>query len=330
MKSSARKLLLSCVIGIIFLAAVLSSPAGAMLRQQPPPPPDEPNQRFPQTGFVVRGPFLDFYNARGGYRIFGYPRSRLYYDARLGLWVQYFDNVRMEWHPSNPEPYRVQLGLLGEELGMRMPPIPSNQVPLGNPLRRYFPETGHVVSFAFLTFYDNNGALDIFGYPITEPFIENNRVVQYFQRARMEWHAERPRDDRVVLGSLGVQFLSMVPPEYLVPEPEPPRPQTSANLARISAYVRSMITGREGEQTVFVYLVDSNRQPVEGVTATVTVYFPWGTVVYPAGPSDQRGIASTTFSFDSLLVGRKILINVTVVTPDGRTLTAETFFVPWY
>ncbi|MEO0250324.1 MAG: hypothetical protein ABIN58_12535, partial [candidate division WOR-3 bacterium] len=260
------------------------------------------------------------------------PRSRLYYDARLGLWVQYFDSMRMEWHPSNADPYKVQLGLLGEELGRRMPPIPSNQIPLGNPLRRYFPETGHVVSFAFLTFYDSNGGLDIFGYPITEPLIEDNRLVQYFQRARMEWHAERPQDDRVVLGSLWNQFLPLIPPEQL--EPEPPRGRigtpSSQEVARISAYVRYVITGRQGEQILFVYMVNSSRQPVAGVAARVTVYFPSETVTYTTRLSDERGIASLNIPFDSLPVGRKVLIRVTVTRPDGAPLTAETFFVPWY
>lgn len=332
MRGLATKLLLIGVLGVFSLAAnflyVVASP-----QEQPPlppGPPNEPENYFSETGFFVRGPFLEFYNSRGGYRTFGYPRSRLYYDAGLGLWVQYFDNVRMEWHPSNPAPYKVQLGLLGEEAGMRMPPIPSNQIPIGNPLRRYFPETGHVVSFAFLTFYNDNGGLDIFGYPITEPFMENSHIVQYFQRVRVEWHPERSPSDRAVFGDLGTQFLHRVPPEALLPEPAPPNPSVSSDVARVTAYVRSVITGREGSQTVFVCMVDRSRQPVEGATAAVAVHFPSGTVTYTAGPSDHRGIASVEFAFHSLPVGRKILIDVTVDLPGGRTLTTGTFFVPWY
>lgn len=332
MRGLATKLLLLGVLGVFFLVAT-SLPVVASPQEQPPSPPDpfdEPADYFAETGFFVRGPFLEFYNSRGGYRIFGYPRSRLYYDARLGLWVQYFDNVRMEWHPSNPDPYKVQLGLLGEELGMRMPPIPSNQIPVGNPLRRYFPETGHVVSFAFLTFYDNNGGLDIFGYPITEPFMENDYIVQYFQRVRVEWHPERSPNDRVVIGNLETLLQRQIPSEALVPEPPPPSPRTSSNVAYVTAYVRSWITGRDGKQTVFVFLVDDSRQPVEGVTATIAVRFPSGTVTYTTGASDSRGIASAEFPFHSLPVGRKILVDVTVELPDGRTLTTGTFFVPWY
>lgn len=322
--------LLIGIIGVCFLAAFLVFPAVARPQEQPPAPPQEPVQYFEETGFRVRGPFLEYYNSRGGARVFGYPRSRLYYDTRLGLWVQYFDNVRMEWHPENADPYKVQLGLLGEELGMRMPPIPSSQIPRGHPLRRYFPETGHTVSFAFLTFFNENGGLDNFGYPITEPLLENGLLVQYFQRARLEWHPERPSSDWVVVGALGVQFLSRVPSQYLEVEPKPAGPGSSPNVERISVHVRNTITGRTGEQVVFVYLTNSERRPVADVRATVEVYFPSGTVTYTTEPSDQRGIARLAFSFNSLPVGRKILINVMVRLSNGEALRAETFFVPWY
>ena len=162
---------------------------------------------FEATGYSVCGPFRDFFEAHGGLRIFGYPLTTVFYDARIGLFVQFFDNARMEWHPENPDPYKVQLGLLGEILGHRQPPLPRNRWPRNTYERRVFPETGHVVSYAFLNFYDQNGGLDVFGYPISEPLIENGYTVQYFQRMRMEWHPERARDDRVTLGALGREYI---------------------------------------------------------------------------------------------------------------------------
>jgi len=53
-----------------------------------------------------------------------------------------------------------------------------------------FRETGHTLAYAFREFYDRQGGLPIFGYPLTEVFIEDGRPVQYFERARFEWHAE--------------------------------------------------------------------------------------------------------------------------------------------
>lgn len=52
-----------------------------------------------------------------------------------------------------------------------------------------FGETGHTLAYAFREFYDRQGGLSIFGLPLTEVFVEDGRPVQYFERARFEWHA---------------------------------------------------------------------------------------------------------------------------------------------
>lgn len=61
-------------------------------------------------------------------------------------------------------------------------------------------ETGHTLAYSFRQFYDHHGGVPVFGLPLTEVYIENGRPVQYFERARFEWHAEIPR---VLLGHLG-------------------------------------------------------------------------------------------------------------------------------
>ncbi len=53
----------------------------------------------------------------------------------------------------------------------------------------YFTETGHSLGYNFRMFFDRQGGLPIFGLPLTEVFIENGLPVQYFERARFEWHA---------------------------------------------------------------------------------------------------------------------------------------------
>ncbi|HIE37850.1 MAG TPA: hypothetical protein EYH30_11465 [Anaerolineales bacterium] len=326
-------------IGMVLLlaaGALLAPPAVAAPGLQPPFP-EGRSEYFYSTGHYVKGPFLDFFNRHGGVRIFGYPQTEVFYDSRVGLWVQYFDNARMEWHPENPHPYKVQLGLLGELLGHRYPPIPASRVPRGTPFRRYFPETGHSVSFAFLVFYDSNGGLDIFGYPISEPMVENGRIVQYFQRARMEWHPERPRDERVVLGALGRAYIQRfgVPAEYQRRQPAPARPgqlvQTIEETSdlHVWAFVRNVITGREGYQTVYIYVTDAGRRPASGASATIAVRFPSQTVQYTAGPTDSRGITSVTFPIHALPPGQKVIVDVTVRLGQ-QTQTAQTFFVPWY
>jgi hypothetical protein len=53
---------------------------------------------------------------------------------------------------------------------------------------RYFPETGHYLQSPFRTFWENNGGVKVFGYPISEEYVSaaNGRVVQWFERARLE------------------------------------------------------------------------------------------------------------------------------------------------
>ena len=79
---------------------------------------------------------------------------------------------------------------------------------------RYFPETEHNLGGAFLRYWDENGGLMTFGYPITEEFVEQNAedgqsyIVQYFERARFEYHPEYAgTHSEVLLGLLGNEML---------------------------------------------------------------------------------------------------------------------------
>ena len=56
---------------------------------------------------------------------------------------------------------------------------------------RFFGETGHNVKGPFLAFFDQQGGVDFFGYPRTEEILIDGRLVQYFQRARMEWFPQQ-------------------------------------------------------------------------------------------------------------------------------------------
>jgi hypothetical protein len=47
--------------------------------------------------------------------LFGYPLSEEYVDPATGLVTQYFERARFEYHPDNPEPYRILLGRRGAE-----------------------------------------------------------------------------------------------------------------------------------------------------------------------------------------------------------------------
>jgi len=156
---------------------------------------------FPATGHHLAEPFLSFWRNHGGVRIFGYPLSEAL--EREGLLVQYFERARMEAPPGcwGHADCPVQLTRIAALLtaGRTDPAFASLSLqtpPPETPLRRFFPETGHFLSYGFLRFWLRNGGLPVFGYPISEEFSEVDPVtgqtltVQYFERARFEWHPE--------------------------------------------------------------------------------------------------------------------------------------------
>lgn len=77
---------------------------------------------------------------------------------------------------------------------------------------RYFSETGQNVPPAFVRFWDANGGLRRFGYPLTGAFDEVSEtdggtwLTQYFERARFEYHDDYAGTvDAVQLGLLGAE-----------------------------------------------------------------------------------------------------------------------------
>jgi hypothetical protein len=75
--------------------------------------------------------------------------------------------------------------------------------------RQYFRETGHTVSGDFWSYYQGvKNATQLFGYPITEQYVKDGRLVQYFQRARFEFYPERPLGQQVQLAALGREMYT--------------------------------------------------------------------------------------------------------------------------
>jgi Glycosyl hydrolases family 39 len=74
---------------------------------------EESSRFFKETGHLVEGLFLQYWQERGGLPIFGFPISNAYQEGSLE--VQWFERARMEVHPENPPGMRVLLGHLGNE-----------------------------------------------------------------------------------------------------------------------------------------------------------------------------------------------------------------------
>lgn len=189
---------------------------------------------FPETGYVVGGRFLSFWQQNGGLYVFGYPLSNELQEN--GRTTQYFERARFEWFPENAAPYDVQLGRVGVELlarrGIDWQTQPRAPGPAPGCL--FFPETQHNVcnqqrGIGFLSTWQANGlefdgqpgksyaeSLALFGFPITEPYqatlpTGETLQIQWFERARFEWHPENPDPYKVLLGRLGAEYLQGQP-----------------------------------------------------------------------------------------------------------------------
>jgi hypothetical protein len=312
---------------VVVLAATLCAFGTLPVQAQTPTP---TSLYFPQTGHSVQGDFLRFFNTRGGLAIFGYPLTEAFPEN--GRLVQYFQRARMEAFPEYPEPNKIQLGALGVQLGYAAGPIPAAEIPPANdPNRRYYTETQHTVAYAFLAYFDKHGGLEIFGYPITEFKLENGRIVQYFQRARMEWHPQLPADQRVQLGNLGeIYALTRLEPSLLQPPSAAFRmnvPQVTALSAKAS--LRWAITGTTGQQILHVYVSDQRGRPVPGAQSAAVVRFPSGNLNVPLSTTDANGHAEATFPLGKLDPGKSVVVQVRTSWASLVAETQTSFFVWW-
>lgn len=164
---------------------------------------------FAETGHTLRAGFLDYWRHEGALPVFGYPLTEeLPIDGTV---VQYFERAVFEWHPDAPPEWRVTLQRLGaiaaaphQQTAPFQPTDPqSNRVSSFFPESGFFPQTGHRIDSVFRDFWETNGAIQNFGYPLSEAFDEDGLTVQYFERAVFEWHPEAPRGWTVKLRRLG-------------------------------------------------------------------------------------------------------------------------------
>jgi hypothetical protein len=295
---------------------------------------------FNETGHYVCNEFLDFFKTRGELGTFGFPLTEAFDDPARGLRVQYFQRSRMEWHPYNPDPYKVQLGLLIDELGHIYPPVSEAERPaFNNSVHHYFPETGHVVSYAFLKYFREHGGLDIFGYPRSEFTYEDGYIVQYFQRARMEWHPEAASGPEMRMTNTGEIYLERfgLPGDYDKPLPPTDIIETTPGATPVappvkldvSASVRYAIMGRQGTQTVFIYVNNQRNDPAQGVDVRVVVHYPSGDQTYTCGLTNASGFTKCSFDIELSPPGEKVVIDV-IVNYGDVVATTQTFFLPWW
>ncbi len=165
---------------------------------------------FQETGHTLGYAFRVFWDRNGGLPIFGYPLTEVFVED--GRPVQYFERARLEWHANLGI---VQAGHLGRWLAEGKTDAaftPQSGAHYSGQI--YFPESRHTLGGLFRQYWEANGGLPVFGFPLSEEFLEVNQqdgktyTVQYFERARFEYHPELSAAYRVSLGHLGRQYMN--------------------------------------------------------------------------------------------------------------------------
>lgn len=249
---------------LLFLMIGFSACAAPEKPTPPAPPATETILYFPETGHSVQPPFSAFFSRPGQLDLLGYPITESMTES--GWTVQYFQYGRLEVHPENPIDYSITVGWLGQ-LSQRTQPPTVSPTRYGG---RYFPESGHTLSGAFLDFFEANGDTVQFGVPISEPFLAGGQLVQDFQSVRMVWSAEKSGFP-VKLTPLGEDYLLATGNvSALSPIPMPPDAITGAKpaLATLPAGATARITIESTTSPsivrVWVSLADADGRPIAG------------------------------------------------------------------
>jgi len=79
--------------------------------------------------------------------------------------------------------------------------------------QRCFPETGYCITGRFRQYWEQQGGVAAFGYPVSSleeinPITGERRLTQWFQKTRFEFYPENPQPYDVLLGRVGVELLN--------------------------------------------------------------------------------------------------------------------------
>ena len=266
-------------------------------------------QLITETGRYVCEPFLSYWLANQSVEGFGFPiTGRVEDQVSTPLQtttVQYFERQRLEHHPDLAgTPYEVSLGRLGVEALERGGRDWQHFI-RGNPeAEHYFPETGHTIDPLFIDYWRTHGldfgdpgisfreSLALFGLPISELMIETNSsfdqvVVQWFERARLEYHPRNPPDSRVLLGRLGAEL------DFVEPIPEIRMELVAEGFATPVALVPSPDdTGRlfVVDQNGLIWILSADGNVIDRPYADLR-----GRMVELTGGYDERGLLGLAF-----------------------------------
>lgn len=137
--------------------------------------------------------------------------------------------------------------------GLMLVTAPSAVAESPLPYCAYFAETKHNVHGAFLLYYNRRS--DYLGLPLTEAFWEKGRIVQYFERARLEFVPENPSPRRVEIGMLGLEYYpdKTDPPVRIIPPANDPNFAYFQESGQMTSFAFKEYFDKHGGGEIFGY-----------------------------------------------------------------------------
>jgi hypothetical protein len=304
-----------------------------LLSAQPVSAAGEGGRYYPESGHTLDELFVESFDRQGGAEVMGFPITESFVDPFSGILVQYTENARLEFapDPSSGE-LRARLAELGVLLGGWDLPLKAGLLPIGrSPGCRYYEVSGHQVCHSFLEFYESNGGAATFGLPITEFRIEDFRVVQYFERFRLDWYPEAEAGQRIRVAPLGRTHFELMgyAPGLLAPVVPGDLEDYVVHDLRLSASVLRPLVGQTETQWVYLAVSDQNYRPVEGAAALLTIVLP-DRVLFEMMPlTDRNGVTQIEVAIIDELPGTRVSLEYTVVFDQLYALTRDSFYMWW-
>jgi hypothetical protein len=308
------------LLGLFLLVSLLLTPVSARAQ-------DSSNEYFPETGHNVKGEFWVFYNkATNPTAIYGYPLTEEF-TSKDGKTVQYFQRARFELDTNLPAGQQVRLTDLGKETY-----VPGGLLNVYSPTAcRTFGDNKYPVCYAFLEFFEKNGGIAQFGYPVSTFEYHDDLIVQYFEKVRMEWRPWMSEGQRVAVADLGRAYFDRVGEDPVRLDPAPPldnRPLSPLAID-VRAFVWKAVTLSTDQQLVFIIAQDQNGRPINNATGKAIVHWPSGAKEEISFATNSNGIGILPLSFSDQPYGTLVYMDVEAAYSGLKGSTTISFRI-WY
>lgn len=289
------------VFVILLLSCFLFS--GQFVAQAEPVRVQGDGEYFRETGHWVVGEFYKHYaSTPHAIIIYGFPITEEFFDPNSGRRVQYFQNVRFEFHPEKLPGEQVVLTPTGQAL---LQPAKDIDLSVYTPNCRKGEDWAFPVCYSFQDFYIAYGGVEQFGKPVTALQYSRGRLVQVFEYAKFIWKPENPESDRITLAPLGVEYFYFAKEELSLLQPLKNLTYSlSISELKTRAFTKAAVVSHGQDQIIYITVYDQNAAPVESALVDIVVQYPNGTqITLPTIDTGEEGLAEISFIVDTDILG---------------------------